>query len=126
MKRLFLASDIHGSYSATKSIIEAYEREQCDKLILLGDLYYHGPRNPLPDEYCPKKVAELLNAYADKLIVIKGNCDAEVDQMISEFPFVSRKVLHSFGRNIFLTHGHLYNSDNMPKLNVGDVLCYGH
>ena len=119
-----IASDIHGSFYYAKKIIERFLEEKADKLVLLGDIYYHGPRNPLPKEYAPMDVAKLLNSYKDKLIVIHGNCDAEVDQMISEFEFVENCQLYEFGKNILFTHGHKINKACIP--NDVDVICYGH
>ena len=101
------------------------QTEKVDKLIFLGDIYNHGPRNPLPKEYSPMEVAKLLNSIKDKLIVIKGNCDSEVDTMISEFDFVEDLCLYVEGKSVFLTHGHVYNKDNMPKTAFNAVI-YGH
>ncbi len=123
--KLMIASDIHGSFYYAKAIIDKFLEEKADKLVLLGDIYYHGPRNPLPKEYNPMEVAKLLNGYKDKLIVIHGNCDAEVDQMISEFTFVDNYEMDMDGKRIFFTHGHKINKDNMQK-DAYDVLVYGH
>lgn len=126
MKLLFV-SDIHGSAYYAKKAIKISEKENSDFIILLGDELYHGARNPLPEGYNPKEVAELLNAYAHKIIAVRGNCDSEVDQMVLEFPIMSdySTVLYN-KRRLFLTHGHIFNIDNIPKLNDGDVLIYGH
>ena len=124
--RIFVATDIHGSAYWAERIVTEFNRSNCDKLILLGDVYNHGPRNPFPKDYAPMKVAELLNGIADKVIAIKGNCDSEVDEMISDFKFVKKKVVNSNGRRLFFTHGHIYNKDNLPNLNDGDLLFYGH
>lgn len=123
--KVLIASDIHGSYYYAKKVKEAFEREKADMLVLLGDIYYHGPRNPFPEDYAPMKVAELLNSMKSKLLVIKGNCDSEVDQMISEFDFVEFGQILVDGIKVTLTHGHKFNKDNMPS-NAGDLLCYGH
>lgn len=126
MKLLF-ASDIHGSSVYAKKVIDKFEEMQADQLILLGDLMYHGPRNPLPEGYHPSKVSELLNQYKHKIIAVRGNCDSEVDQMLLEFPMLSDyTILYVDGIRFFVTHGHLYNEDNIPKLGVNDVLIYGH
>ena len=123
--KFLIASDIHGSAYYTQKVISAFEREGADKLVLLGDIYNHGPRNPLPEEYAPLKVAELLNGIKDKLIVIKGNCDSQVDTLISEFDFVDNCVLVSGDKTVFCTHGHIYNQNSMPKTHF-DVVVYGH
>ena len=119
-----VASDIHGSIYYTKKLLEQFEIEKADTLILLGDLYYHGPRNPLPLEYAPMEVANLLNVFDKKLIVIKGNCDAEVDEMISKFKFNDHIELTINNKRYYFTHGHHENIDNIPN-NI-DVLVYGH
>ncbi|MGN0771281.1 MAG: phosphodiesterase [Christensenellales bacterium] len=123
--KLFIASDIHGSYHYAKLIKECFERERADILLLLGDIYNHGPRNPFPQEYAPMKVAEVLNSMADKLIVVKGNCDSEVDQMISDFTFVATAMVDVDGIKVFATHGHVHNIDNMASVRC-DVMVYGH
>ncbi len=126
MKIMFL-SDIHGSIKYAKIAIQKFEEEGADKLVLLGDLMYHGPRNPLPDEYNAKEVAELLNQYKDKIIAVRGNCDSEVDQMLLEFPIMAdyTEILVD-GYKIFATHGHIYNKECMPRLNKGDIFIHGH
>lgn len=124
MKFVFM-SDIHGSMGYAKLIPEVLERENADKLVLLGDLYYHGPRNPFPLEYNPAEVAKLLNGLKEKLLVVKGNCDAEVDEMISEFKFEESVVLECAGKKIFCTHGHKFNEENLPKDDF-DILIFGH
>lgn len=123
MKYLIL-SDIHGSIHYGSMIKNIIEKEKSDKLILLGDLYYHGPRNPLPKEYAPMEVCKLLNSMKSSLVAIRGNCDAEVDEMISEFKFISDYVVEINGKTFWFTHGHKYNIDNIPE-NV-DFLVYGH
>ncbi len=125
--KLMIASDIHGSAYYCKKIVEAFKAEKADKLLLLGDILYHGPRNALPKEYSPKDVAQMLNAMKDKIITVKGNCDSDVDQMVLEFPIMAPYALISFeNRVIFATHGDKINVDNPPFLNKGDVLLYGH
>ena len=121
--KAIIASDLHGSLTAAKKLTEIIKNEKAESLILLGDLYYHGPRNPLPEEYAPMKVASILNSI-EKIIVIRGNCDAEVDEMISTFPFSDSSVLLCNDKRIFLTHGHKYNEDNIPS--GFDALIYGH
>ena len=117
-------SDIHGSAYYAKEIEKLIENEKPNKVILLGDLYYHGPRNSLPKEYNPKEVCEILNKYKDKILCCKGNCDAEVDEMISEFKFKKNIILNICGKKVMFTHGHKFNIDNLPP-NV-NALVYGH
>ncbi len=125
--KLFFASDIHGSAYYARKMIEMYEKEQCDQIILLGDLLYHGPRNPLPKEYDPKAVSALLNQYKEKIITVRGNCDSEVDQMMIDFPILATYAqLLVDGHRFYITHGHVYNKDAMPPLSKNDVLVYGH
>lgn len=123
--KILIASDLHGSAYYTKKLIERFEKENADKLVLLGDIYNHGPRNPLPKEYAPLTVAETLNSIKEKLIVIKGNCDSQVDTLISEFSFVEDMVIISGEKTVFLTHGHVYNKDSLPKT-AFDAIVYGH
>lgn len=125
--KLMIISDIHGSYNDLRRTMDIFEKEQMDKLVILGDILYHGPRNDLPDGYAPKKVIPLLNQYKDKIIAVRGNCDAEVDQMVLEFPMrADYTQLFLDGHRFFLTHGHLYDEDNRPMLSDGDVMMYGH
>lgn len=126
MKLLF-AADIHGSLAAARQVLSEFEDSKADWLILLGDLLYHGPRNPLPAEYQPAEVASALNAYADRIIAVRGNCDSEVDQMLLSFPITApwQQVLTERAR-FFLTHGHLYSPASRPPMRSGDVLVYGH
>lgn len=123
----FIASDIHGSGFYCQKLMKAFECEQADKILLLGDILYHGPRNDLTQEYNPKLVADLLNAHKDKIVCVRGNCDAEVDQMVLEFPIMSDYVMLAEGSStVFATHGHIYNPANVPSLYKGDVLLNGH
>ena len=106
---------------------QAFEREGADRLFLLGDLLYHGPRNDLPREYAPKEVIPLLNGKREKLLCVRGNCDAEVDQMVLEFPVLADYAVLPVGqRLIYATHGHIYHVKNLPPLAPGDVLLHGH
>lgn len=123
--KLVIASDIHGSAYYAQKVKDAFERENGDLLVLLGDIYYHGPRNPFPRDYAPMQVAEIFNALKDRLLVIKGNCDSEVDATISEFDFNEFSQIVADGLKVTLTHGHKFNKDAMP-VNAGDVMCYGH
>ncbi len=125
--KLLIISDIHGSSFYGKKIEEIYKKEQADKIVLLGDLYYHGPRNDLTQEYNPMEVAKILNSLKDKLLVVKGNCDAEVDEMISEFQFQDNIEMEVNGYHVFFTHGHRYNIDQLPPLGINiDIMFYGH
>ena len=123
--KFLIASDIHGSAHFTEKLKERFIAENAYKLILLGDIYNHGPRNPFPEEYAPQKVAEMLNSLKDRLIVVKGNCDSDVDTLISEFDFVDNTVIVSGEKTVFCTHGHVYNKDNLPSTRF-DALVYGH
>lgn len=125
--KLMFASDIHGSRSATEAILRRYTLEGADRLVLLGDLLYHGPRNELPDAYDPKAVTALLNAHKNELLCVRGNCDAEVDQMVLEFPIQADYALFDLdGTTAFVTHGHLFNLDQLPPYKDGDLLIHGH
>ncbi len=122
-----IASDLHGSAYYCRKMLEAFEREGADRLFLLGDLLYHGPRNDLPREYAPKEVIPLLNGKREKLLCVRGNCDAEVDQMVLEFPVLADYAVLPVGqRLIYATHGHIYHVKNLPPLAPGDVLLHGH
>lgn len=122
-----IASDIHGSAYWCRRLLEKYAQEKADRLILLGDVLYHGPRNDLPDEYAPKKVIEMLNGMSDSILCVRGNCDTEVDQMVLKFPVLADYALLDLGeRMIYLTHGHIYNENNLPPLREGDILLHGH
>ncbi len=125
--KLMFASDIHGSLSATQRVLELFEQNESQWLIILGDVLNHGPRNPLPEGYNPPQVAELLNKFADKIIAVRGNCDSEVDQMLLKFPMMApwQQILLN-NQRLFLTHGHLYHPAELPPLSQKDVLVYGH
>ena len=126
--KLVIASDIHGSATWCRAVMDVVERESPDKLLLLGDLLYHGPRNPLPDEYAPKEVAAMLNGVASSIVSVRGNCDAEVDQMMLDFPCMADYAWIVDGATqLYCTHGHLFDPDGaLPPLPQGTVLTYGH
>ncbi len=122
-----IASDIHGSAYYCEKLISAFIKEKADKMILLGDILYHGPRNDLPRDYSPKSVISMLNPLKDKLLCVRGNCDSEVDQMVLDFPILADYALLPHGDNlIFITHGHKFNTANIPPLSIGDILLHGH
>ena len=125
--KLLIASDIHGSAYWCGKLLDLAEKEQPDKLVLLGDILYHGPRNDLPRDYCPKQVIPMLSRWAQKILCVRGNCEAEVDQMVLPFPCMADySQLAVEGRTFFLTHGHHMNPDNLPQLAEGDVFLSGH
>lgn len=125
--RYMFASDIHGSAYYCRELLAAYEASGADRLILLGDLLYHGPRNDLPREYDPKAVTAMLNAHRQEIYAVRGNCEAEVDQMVLEFPVMADyAVMVLNGLNFFVTHGHLFHQDQLPPMKEGDILIHGH
>lgn len=125
--KLFVASDIHGSEFYCEKMLCAFHAEKADKLVLLGDILYHGPRNELPKDYNPKSVIEMLNKEKNKIICVRGNCDTEVDQMVLEFPLLADySTILMENITLFLCHGHIYSEDNLPPLNSGDVFLFGH
>ena len=108
--KLMIASDLHGSAYYTKQLLEAWEAEKPDKLLLLGDILYHGPRNDLPQGYAPKEVIAMLNPLADQLLCVRGNCEAEVDQMVLEFPVMADYcVLFEQGKTIYVKNWHMFS-----------------
>ena len=125
--KLMIASDIHGSAYYSKALLEAIEREQADRLLLLGDILYHGPRNDLPREYAQKEVITMLNSMKDKLFCVRGNCATEVDQMVLSFPILADYCILPVGKRlIYATHGHNFNLNALPPLQPGDILLHGH
>lgn len=125
--KLVIASDIHGSAYWCERLTEIIEKEEPDKIVLLGDLLYHGPRNDLPRDYAPKKVIPMLSKYKDKILAVRGNCEAEVDQMVLPFSCMAAySVLLCDGATLFLTHGHHENPDNLPPLEQGSIFLFGH
>lgn len=125
--KLIIASDIHGSAFWCSKLMDLVKNEQPDKLLLLGDLLYHGPRNDLPRDYAPKQVIPMLSKYADRILAVRGNCEAEVDQMVLPFPCMSdsAQVLVD-GTTMYLTHGHHHNPENLPPLPEGSIFLSGH
>ncbi len=122
-----IASDLHGSALYTGELLERFRQEGADRLLLLGDLLYHGPRNDLPQGYAPKAVIEMLNGIAPRVFCVRGNCEAEVDQMVLEFPVLAEYCLLEWGeRRGFATHGHRYHTACPPALAPGDILLHGH
>jgi putative phosphoesterase len=123
--KVIIASDIHGSAYYCRKLLDAFEREGAERLILLGDILYHGPRNDLPRDYAPKKVIEMLNSVSKRLLCVRGNCDCEVDQMVLDFPVLADYAILDLGdRCAFLTHGHIYNLKNLPPVSSGDLLIH--
>lgn len=125
--KVLIASDVHGSAYFCRRLMEAWDRERPDRVILLGDLLYHGPRNDLPEGYAPKEVIALLNERKESLLCVRGNCDTEVDQMVLAFPILADYAwLYLDGISLFVTHGHVYNTKHLPPLRRGDILLHGH
>ncbi len=125
--KLMIASDIHGSAYHCREMLEAFEREQADRLLLLGDILYHGPRNDLPRDYAPKEVIPMLNDRKQQIFCVRGNCDTEVDQMVLNFPILADySILLAGNRLIYATHGHVYNTGSLPPMQPGDILLHGH
>lgn len=122
-----IASDIHGSAYYCQRLIEAYKKENADRLIILGDILYHGPRNDLPRDYAPKQVIAMLNEIKNELLCVRGNCDTEVDQMVLDFPVLADYAILDLGERLaYLTHGHIYNEGNLPPICDGDIIIHGH
>ncbi|MBE6537295.1 MAG: phosphodiesterase [Ruminococcaceae bacterium] len=125
--KLLICSDIHGDLDSMQKVLEAYKKEKADKILILGDLLYHGPRNDLPVTYAPKKVIELLNENKENIFTVRGNCDTEVDQMVLNFPILADyAIFYLDGLTVFATHGHHHNTETPPALKRGDILLHGH
>ena len=126
--KLLIASDLHGSAACCRQLMARIEEFAPDRILLLGDLLYHGPRNDLPEEYAPKQVIPLLNSLKDRITAVRGNCEAEVDQMVLEFPVLAdyATVLFPDGRTLFATHGHHFDPDHLPPLPAGSAFAFGH
>lgn len=122
-----IASDIHGSAYFCRCMLERYKEEKADRLLLLGDILYHGPRNDLPKEYAPKDVIAMLNPLKNDILCVRGNCDTEVDQMVLEFPVLADYAALDLGTfMVYAAHGHNYNESKLPPLHKGDILLHGH
>lgn len=125
--KMMIASDIHGSAKYCRALLDAYDNEQAERLLLLGDILYHGPRNDLPEEYAPKLVIAMLNERKNDIFAVRGNCEAEVDQMVLEFPVLADYALVTLSqRLIYVTHGHIYNKEHVPPMKHRDILLHGH
>ena len=125
--KLLIASDIHGSFRYCKELLQAYDREKAERMLLLGDILYHGPRNDLPEQYAPKKVISVLNERKNDILCVRGNCDTEVDQMVLAFPIMGDYALICAGNcRMYATHGHVFHPEHLPPLHKSDILLYGH
>jgi len=125
--KIMVASDIHGSAFWCQKMVKAFEHEHADRLLLLGDILYHGPRNELPEKYSPKDVIAMLNPLKQYIFCVRGNCDSEVDQIVLEFPILADYCIVSLKNTIiYATHGHIFNKTNMPQIQTKDILLHGH
>lgn len=125
--KYLVVSDIHGALSGAQAMLEAKEYHNIDTILCLGDILYHGPRNDLPEDYAPKKVIEIMNKQKNNIIAVRGNCEAEVDQMVLEFPCMADyNCIPLQNRKVFMSHGHIYSPNNLPVLNPGDIFLSGH
>ena len=125
--KFLIASDLHGSAYYTQKLLSAFEDEKADRLLLLGDILYHGPRNDLPRDYAPKEVIRLLSPLKDRVLCVRGNCDSEVDQMVLPFPILADYAVIPVGNTlVYCTHGHVYHNAHLPPLMPGDILLHGH
>lgn len=126
-EKYLAVSDIHGALDGAETLLEAIRRHQPDRILCPGDILYHGPRNDLPASYAPKKVIEIMNSLKDKIIAVRGNCEAEVDQMVLEFACMADYRTIPFGkRTVYMSHGHIYNPERLPDLDAGSIFLYGH
>lgn len=125
--KILIGSDIHGDIACARKLLDIYEKTGCQRVLLLGDLLYHGPRNDLPENYAPKEVIALLNEHKNDILAVRGNCDTEVDQMVLEFPILAEYILLSLdGLTVIATHGHNINASGGFKFKKGDILLHGH
>ena len=124
---ILIASDIHGSAYYCEKLVRTFTEFEAEKLLLLGDILYHGPRNVLPKGYDPMRCAEILKPISEKIVCVKGNCDAEIDEMVLGFSMIPGYAKLIYGkRNIYAAHGHTYGPDKLPPMDCGDILFYGH
>ncbi len=127
MSKLFIASDLHGDAECVRLLLEKYKASGAERLLLLGDILYHGPRNDLPKGYAPKEVIAMLNGIKDEILCVRGNCDTEVDQMVLEFPILADYAYICVdGLSLFATHGHKFNLESLPPLKKNEILLHGH
>lgn len=125
--KLMIASDIHGSEYYCRILLQRLQEEQADRLILLGDILYHGPRNDLPKDYNPKSVIEMLNNISNRILCVRGNCDCDVDQMVLSFPIMAEyAIIYVNNKLVYMTHGHRITENGLTMLKAGDVLLHGH
>ena len=125
--KILVISDIHGSLKGACLMEEAALKHGTGMILCLGDVLYHGPRNDLPDDYAPKKVIKIMNRNAADIIAVRGNCEAEVDQMVLDFPCMAdSNTLYLFSHKVIMSHGHIYGPAHLPLLQEGDVFLYGH
>ena len=127
--KFLIVSDIHGDAECCRAMLEAVRREGAEKILILGDVLYHGPRNDLPSGYAPKKVIEMLNAVSDRIVCVRGNCEAEVDQMVLSFPCMADTAVvldEDKQVSIYMSHGHIFNPDKLPEMPIGSIFLYGH
>ena len=127
--KFLIVSDIHGDAECCRAMLEAVRREGAEKILILGDVLYHGPRNDLPSGYAPKKVIEMLNAVSDRIVCVRGNCEAEVDQMVLSFPCMADTAVvldEDKQVSIYMSHGHIFNPDKLPEMPDGSIFLYGH
>ncbi len=125
--KYLVVSDIHGALSGAQAVQESFNYHNAERILCLGDILYHGPRNELPKDYAPKKVIEIMNSLSTKIIAVRGNCEAEVDQMVLSFPCMADyNIIPCQNFNAFLSHGHIYGPTNLPNLNPHDVFLSGH
>lgn len=127
MMKFLIASDLHGSAFWCRKLLDAFAYERADRLLFLGDMLYHGPRNDLPDGYSPKQVIAMLSSLKGSILCVRGNCDTEVDQMVLPFPILADYAMMPIGQHLMLlTHGHHAFDGQIPALTDGDILLYGH
>ena len=125
--KLLICSDIHGDLDSAERVMNAFRKEGAERIIILGDILYHGPRNDLPKTYAPKEVISLLNKNRDRILAVRGNCDTEVDQMVLDFPILADYGLLSLdGLSVIITHGHKFNTDTPLPMREGEILLHGH